>query len=195
MIKNLDELAKEYSQNKNKIILNKLFKAIKTLLDKKANFIYYKKLFKYKNYTFTLHQIKEIELTDIKQDLSLEVLKLLNRYDSNQSFEKYLISSLWNYAPSFINKKFCAFIENKSNSTIDADGNEINPVDAICHIDKENEIETIDLFENLTDLEKKLINFMLEFPDLTQSEIAKKLEVTQQRVSQLLFELRKKYTE
>lgn len=186
----LNKLAVEYSQTKNANLFPAIFKIIEPILKKKAEFVFYQKTFRGH---FKLVDMKQNTLDDVKQDLVVEVIKLLKKYKPEQSFSTYLISSLWKWTPKYTRKnKFFKYLKNKSMNIIGEDGEEKSLIDDIPQT-SHFEGNLVDLFENLTETEIKIVNLFQENNNINQSEIAGIVSLTQQRVSQIFQGLKKKY--
>jgi RNA polymerase sigma factor (sigma-70 family) len=214
MNKELDVLAEEYIKTKDKNILDKIFKILKNLLKKKASFVFYNQTFhegriiRYKTiqpenkkipiheYNFKLSETGQTELKDVEQELALEVIRILNKYNPKQSFETYLISALWLWTPKFARKnKFFNYFKNNSMNVIDDNGNEKSLIDELPQETNHYNDKLEELFENLTETEKKIINLFQENSNINQSQIAGIIGITKQRVSFILKGLKKKYVD
>jgi RNA polymerase sigma factor (sigma-70 family) len=209
--KELDLLAKEYVKTKDKTILVKIFKLLKHILKSKADFVFYQKTFhegKSKGYiesldgkktpvyehNFKLVDTKQTELEDVEQELALEVIRILNKYNPKQPFENYLFAAIWNWTPKFARKnKFFNYLKFNSMNVVDEDGNEKSLIDNIPQEVNFGCGDLTEMFENLTENEKKIINLYQENNNISQSEIADSIGITQSGVSRLLAGLRKKY--
>ena len=190
-MKELNKLVIQYKKTKNSQILNQIFEILKNVIKKKAEFIFYQKTFKFGKCEFRLINTKQIELNDVKQELNLEVLRIINNYNIKKPFEKYLFGCLWNWKPKFMNKKFLQQYLNIH----ETDGNRGIKIDEILgkpEGDKEK-INIDEMFENLTKIEKKIINFLIKNSNLNQSQLAEKIGVTQQMISKIMKNVRKKY--
>jgi len=213
MNEELDKLAKEYSRTKDKTILPKIFKILKHILKKKASFVFYQQTFHegrrlpkskwFKNingeliptyeHNFRLSDTKQTELEDVEQELAKELIILLKKYNPTQPFEEYLYGTLWNWIPKFTTKnKFLNYLKHNSMYVVDDSGNEKSLIDDLPQ-ESHEERNLVDNFENLTENEIKIINLFQENGNIKQTEIARIIGVTKQRVKQILQGLKNKY--
>ena len=212
MNKELDLLAREYIKTKDKNILTKIFNILKYIIKKKAAYIYYVNIFHegkivghqimqpqnkkvpIHEFTFKLSETGQVDLEDIEQELALEIIRILNKWNPKYPFDVYLFGALWKWLPKFARKnKFLKAFKIKSMNIIDDNGEEKSLIDNIPQEISKSEENLVDLFENLTENEKKIINLYQENPQINQMEIAGILGITQQGVSFLLKGLKKKY--
>jgi RNA polymerase sigma factor (sigma-70 family) len=212
----LDKLAKEYAETKDKNILPKIFKILKHILKKKASFVFYQQTFHegkklpkskwFKNingeliptyeHNFRLVDTKQTELEDIEQELALEVIRLLKKYNPKQPFDEYFFGTLWKWIPKFTTKnKFLNYLKHNSMYIVDDAGNEKSLIDDIPQKESFSSglLNFIDMFENLNENEIKIINLFQENGNIKQTEIARIIGVTKQRVKQILQGLKNKY--
>jgi RNA polymerase sigma factor (sigma-70 family) len=208
----LNQLAKEYKKTASSIILNEIFKLLTDALHKKAQYVFYEQKFSKGKYdieifdkttkqfqkekrteTFRLCDTKKVEFVDVEQELNLKVMELLNKYDARKPFENYLFATLKNWRPTFIqNLNFTKGLNTVNESDLADINDKHSSLDEVVSVMPEEEIEIDDLFANLTEEEKKFIELKKKFPHKNQTEIATILGVTQQRVSQILIDLKKK---
>jgi len=211
----LTKLAKEYKKTKDSKICQEIFTLLDKTIKDKANYMFYKQKFiKDKNITYTMEifdkdsktfkekeipscfrlcDIKKFDLEDIIQELNLLILELLNNYDARRPFKNYLFYTLKVWKPYCIKDvNFIKRLDDTNESELPIiDEQEVTLNILGSHISKEP-IELEDLFENLTEIEKKVINLKRVNPKINQSQIAKNIGVTQQRISQILTNLKKK---
>ena len=77
--------------------------------------------------------------------------------------------------------------------SLDAEGNEIDIIkDLVASPDLNEPIDLDDLFKNLTEEERKLLNIIQKNYDIKQSELADIFKVTQQRISKIYDSIRSK---
>jgi RNA polymerase sigma factor (sigma-70 family) len=212
MNKELDLLAKEYVKNKDRNVLTKIFNILKYIIKKKAAYIYYVNIFHegkivghqimqpqnkkvpIHEFTFKLSETGQVDLEDIEQELALEIIRILNKWNPKYPFDTYLFGALWQWLPKFARKnKFLKVFKLNSMNIIDENGEEKSLIDGIPATEIKNEENLIDLFENLTENEKKIIILYQENLNITQTEIAMALGITQSGVCRLLQGLKKKY--
>jgi len=189
-MKKINELVKEYKKTKDSQILNKIFEVLKNIIKTKSEFIFYQRTFKMGKYEFRLVDTKQCELNDVKQELNLEILRMIKDWKGKQPFENYLFTSLWNWRPNFVNKKLIQHMFNVHED--DEEDSKVNNIPAEP-TEIEEEINIDEMFSNLTDIEKKIVILLKDNPELNQSQLAETIGVTQQRISELLLNIRKKY--
>lgn len=213
MNEELNKLAREYRKNRDKVILTEIFSILKNVLKKKASFVFYsqtfhegkitghiksldgKKIPVYK-YNFKLCETGQTELTDVQSELAIEIIRILNKYNPEQDFETYLFSALWNWSPRFARRnKFFKYLKNNSMYTVDNNGIEKSLIDDIPQAESLADENFTDMFENLTENEIKIINLFQENGNIKQTEIAKIIGVTKQRIKQILQGLKNKYVD
>lgn len=193
---NLTNLVRKYKQTKSKKLLNQIFILVEKDIKKKATYIFYQQKFRINKQLTKLSQTNKIELEDIEQELRLEVLKLIEKYNARKPFENYFYSTLQYWFPEFIrinNKRENFGIQTESE--LINEGEEVTIFDNLTTepIRPKEELNLDKMFKNLTKQEKKLLNLMIKFPQFNQSELANRLGVTQQYISELLIEIKKKY--
>jgi RNA polymerase sigma factor (sigma-70 family) len=126
--------------------------------------------------------------------MCIEIMRIIKKYKCKKPFDNYLFASLWNWKPHFLNKKFYNYLKNNSAEIIDEEGNEKSLIENIPQEENTTaELDFKEMFENLNETEKKVINLLTENNDIKQSEIAEIIGVTQQRISQIIDEIKKKY--
>ena len=195
-MQDLNELVKMYKVSKDKKLIEQIFIMLKKVIDKKAEYTYYQRRFKIGKKYIRLSENNQIALEDVKQELYLDILRYIDRYDTSKLFDTYLFSSIWNWKPSFITNELANQSKNVSIYKVDDEGNEDNLIEHIATFNEiDNQIDIDDLFDGLTEQEKILLNILKENSTIKQSELAEKLEVTQQYVSLLYESIRKKYKE
>jgi len=213
-MKTLNELAIEYKTTKNKETLNQIFVSLQKTIKEKTTHTFYKrkfvramidvevmndegtkKIMKRLPQCFTLYGTKLIELEDVEQELNLEILNIIERYDISRPFDKFLYSSIWLWQPNFVNKDFINQLSNISLSTAEGEGqyNEelINNLSVMPQFDESFDVR--ELFTNLTETEEKLLNILKNNSGLKQAQLVKIMGVTKQRISQLFKSIQKKY--
>jgi len=190
---NLNELVVEYKKTNNSKILEEIFIKLKRTIHEKAQYVFYHQKFQAKNFKFRLVDTKQVDLEDVEQELNLKILELINSFDVEKEFDKYLYGTLWIWKPRFVNSDFIRNLKNVSSIETDDEGNEFSIIDGIAVLPKQHEeINVNDLFVDLTEQEKILLNILKENPEINQSELSEKIEVTQPRISQLYDSIRKK---
>lgn len=223
---NLTELVKDYKKTKNKLILDKIYLELKSTIQQKAKFIYYKKWYPLNLYHpckfcracdklnnipksehsiickdceicecikgfFNLRKNNLCEYEDVENDIWIEVLRTIEKFDITKDFNVYLFSNLWEFIPTFLTKDFVKSIANKSLTKLDEEGNEIQ-----IDIPEEKEIAELSMEEILkiaiTNKEKEIINLFLNDKNMTQEKAGKKLGITHQAISLIFKKLQKR---
>jgi uncharacterized membrane protein len=196
-MKNLTNLVIQYKKTKNKKLIEEIFKELAKMIKDKARYVYKHVTFKYKDFQFKLCEVQQETLKDVEQDLALEILKMINRFDIKKDFNTYLLSSLWFWHPSFLNRDFLNQLNNASLTAMTETDNEIEDKFAMKNLaiypKLEEPINLDNLFENLTEQERKLLKLLIENSELKQEELAKFLNLTQPRVCQMFENIQKKY--
>ena len=215
-MKKINELAIQYKNTNDRIILNEIFKLLYDSIQEKTKYIFYKHDFvknryqikiwnssqkKYKSEkrvnTFKLCNSKKIEISDVEQELKLEILRIIRDYDVKLPFENYLNSSLINWRPSFIRKKnFMEVLSTINESELINEEEEESPLNNLMSVDAQYPEEHTDIlsqFGNLTKKEKILIQLISSHPEKNQTELAEIIGVTQQRIAQMKQILKNKY--
>ena len=190
----LNELVVEFKKTKNSQILNQIFTSLSKVIHEKSKYIFYQQKFSAKKYVFRLVDTKQVDIMDVEQELNLFTLELINRCDINKPFDKYFYSSIWLWKPKFINQDFVNSLRNVSDIKLSDEGDEYSLIDGVATFPKFDEpINLDDLFDNLSDNERKILNILKDNPKTTQEKIAQVLGVTRERVSQIYVDIRKKY--
>jgi RNA polymerase sigma factor (sigma-70 family) len=194
-MKTLNELAIEYKQTKDSKICNQIFELLKDKIKEKVKYIFYQQSF-FGEKNVILSKTKKVEIGDVAQELNLFVLELLEKYDITKPFENYLYHSLSLWKPNFININFLREITGTISETdmVDEEGNSTFENTAITNPSQmEGIINYETLFKKLTLEEKMIINILRKNPDLNQSEVARRVGLSRERISQIYESLRKKY--
>jgi RNA polymerase sigma factor (sigma-70 family) len=178
-MKSLTELVIEYKKTKNKRLWGEILKIIDENLKKKVSLVFAK--LKY----------YQIEKEDIKQELLILILQIIDNYDISKPFENYLFSSIKHWTPKLTKDDTTDF---KRQYKVNQDTGEETEIEAFGVV-KNNEHDLIDNFENLNENEIKIINLFQENGNIKQTEIAKIIGVTKQRVKQILQGLKNKYVD
>lgn len=142
---------------------------------------------------------------EVFNDLWIRILRTIENYDITKSFDTYLISTLWEYRPSFITKKFIKSIVSHKpfKQSINEDDN--NDIEEMCGeenrefytemIDERTEERPIlqDIFKTCkNETEIKICKLYLENQNITEEELGEKLGMTKQNISLILHRLRKR---
>jgi len=142
---------------------------------------------------FNLRKDGLCEYQDVEQDLNLEILRVIDNYDKEKGdFNSYLFSCLWNFIPSFITKNFVTSLQNKSLTKINEEGNEIE-IDPPNEQEEKPEISITEIFSTCkTDLERKVLEIILNNKKISNIKIAKELGINPQLASQILKKLKQR---
>jgi len=189
----LTKLIIRYKKNKDKLLLESIYKKVAKILYKKAQFIFYRKFFKIKGRQFTIKNLGIFDFDDILQELNVELLNIIEKYNITKPFENYFYSVLWNWKPAFMNKR--DFWQNLENVCGDINDNEQNFSKLLAVYPKKmsDQLNIENMFQKLSDDEKNVLKLLQKNPRLNQSQVADKLGVTQQRISQIYNDLKIKY--
>lgn len=143
---------------------------------------------------FNLRKDNLCEYQDVENDLWCEVLRVIDNFDITKDFNTYLFSCLWEFVPTFITKNFVKSLSNKSLTKIDSEGNETElEIPDEQEEDDKPKLSMEEIFAMCKDdLEKKILNLILQGKKVNQTEMAEELKVTPQYISLKLHQLRKK---
>jgi len=176
----LTELVRQYKQNKDNKLLDKIFKMLNTDIKKRVELVY-RKLKYYK-----------IEKEDIKQELYIKILTLIESYDPKEPFENYLFSCLKYWKPKLSKDDVTNF---KSLYDVDEETGEVSEIN--IEDKKQNNADYNIILEEIfkeckTDLERKVCELLISHPGISQDQIAKKLGTYQFNISRIINKLRKR---
>jgi len=195
---NLTELVINYQKTKNKNVLEEIFKLLQKIIKEKSKYIFYVHTFKYGESKFKLVDLKSIELCDIEQELYLDTLKMINRYNPKKPFENYLFAYLWKWTPRFITTiKFLKSLKTQSIYQINEEGEEENIIDNFEVNEPRGNIESNLIIEDIfnqckNEKEKNICQLLMCNPTMSQEEIGKEMGMTSQNISLILNKLRKR---
>ncbi len=186
MINNsLNNLAVKYKETKDPIVLEQIFKILSPLINKKATYIFYRKVYCVNKKYFRLYTLGILDLDDIKEEIRIFILTLLNKTDIKRPFDKYLHSSIWKWG-----NQFRKLIE-KINCTDKKMTTEDDYMDIVSSVPPAVETIYWDKLE-LTKVEKQIFDILKKDNEISQLQLSKILGITQGRISQLMKKLRKK---
>jgi len=176
---NLTNLVRQYKQKKDNKILENIYKLINKDIEKRVELIY-RKLKYYK-----------IDKVDIKQELYIKILSIIDRYNPKEPFENYFYSCLKYWKPKLKKDDIINF---ESLYKVDDESGEEREIDIVHNYQKiDSKITAEDIFEKCkTKLEKKVCGLLLENPRITQEELAVKCKKTQRTISRVINGLRNK---
>jgi RNA polymerase sigma factor (sigma-70 family) len=177
---NLTELVKNYKKTKNNQTLEQILKIINKDIEKRVELIYRKLKF------------YQIEREDIKQELYIKILTLIDTYDPKEPFENYLFSSLKNWKPKLSKDDTINFEPLYKLNEETGEEVELNIEDKKqTNVDSGITLEEI-FKECKTEEERKICQLYLENPEITEEELAKKLGTYKMNISRIINRLRKK---
>jgi RNA polymerase sigma factor (sigma-70 family) len=179
-MKNLNELVKEYKNKKNNQVFELILKILKKDIEKKSEMVYQKL------------KCYQIEKEDIKQELYIRILNIIESYDPKEPFENYLFSSLKFWMPKLVKEDIINY--ESLYKTDEETGEEV-----VIDIEDKNE-ENICSSLTLEDIfrvcktkeEKAVCKLLLNNPNISQEEIAKELKTYQMNISRIINELRER---
>lgn len=220
-MKTITNLVIKYKKTKNQKFLKELLSILEPLIQKKASYIYNKKWYpmnyfhkcKYcqhcknkdreickickkclcdKGY-FNLRKNNLCEFNDVKNDLILKVLELIEQFNITKDFYTFLGVILFDWRPSFITQDFIkSLLHKKFYMEIEGEEIEVNTKDTKTKPIKNNFV--IDTIFKIckTKREKDLINLFLNDKRMTQKKAGKLLGITQQAISLIFNKLQNK---
>jgi RNA polymerase sigma factor (sigma-70 family) len=149
---------------------------------------------------FNLRQDNLCEYQDVENDLWVEILRIIKDYDITKDFSTYLISSIYEWRPSFLTKDFVDSLRNTSLTRTNEEGLE-EEVDIADNDTKNQLLSRLTLREiasvifklNRNEIEHKIVHMLFRDNSLTQTEIAEQLCVSQQYISEVIHLLQKKF--
>ncbi|HEY0088654.1 MAG TPA: sigma factor [Candidatus Lokiarchaeia archaeon] len=187
---NITEFVIDYKTNPTVKKIGFIFKELQIFINKTSRRVYYRKNLTVGKQVYSISD-SSYELEDVKQDVCLEIMRLINNFDITKSFNTYLISSLYKYQPHFVNKAFINELVGVSLDHIEEDiGEFVKSNTSANSVFADLAVEDIlNQFENSID--KNIVKSYLENPNITESELGAKYKVTQQYISLRLGEIRK----
>jgi RNA polymerase sigma factor (sigma-70 family) len=195
-MQNLTELVRQYKRTKSTILLGEIFGMLDKNLHKRAEYLFYQQKYNIGHKWVKLVDLKRMELDDVLQDLRVQILELISRYDVKKPFENYLFSTLQFWFPKCLrnrdSKTTLSALTESETTHGDSDESIFNHL-TVPAVYPEDEFNSKEYFDDLSEMEKKVVDLFFEFPDKTQVEVAEILGVTQQRVAQLISNIRVKY--
>lgn len=142
---------------------------------------------------FNLKKENLCDYKDVENDIWLEILRVVDNFDTTKDFNVYVFSCLWDFIPSFITKDFVKSLSNKSLTYQNENGED---VDTDIPDKQEETIIKFSLQEIMgvckTKREKDLVELFMGRDKLTQEKIGKILGLSQQAISLILNKLQKR---
>ena len=192
-MKNLTDLVRQYKRTQSTIILGEIFQLIDDNLKKRAQYLFYQQKFQVGKKSIRLVDLKRMEFDDVLQDLRLRILELISQYDVKRPFENYYYTTLQFWFPKCLrNRDQREELGILTESEMKSNEDDSSVFDHLT-TPAVYPIENIEIFDNLSEMEKKVVDLFFDSPDKNQQEVAEILGVTQQRVSELIMNIRKKY--
>jgi len=187
----IDNLAKQYKQTGVIAIRDTLFNEILPIIKEKAKYVYWYKAYKLYDRVCQVRNLYNITEEDILQDLCLDALTWIEKFNGTTSFSKYLFASLWNWKPKYINKEAYVGINTVECKGLTSEEKD-NFMDSIANeIQLDLRIGVGSLMENVKCPNEKAILKMLYInPDISKNDMAKVLGVSKGRVSQIFANMK-----
>ena len=176
----LEDLIKQYKRTKNKKILDEIFVILEPNIKKKTDFVY-GKLKSYK-----------LAKEDIRQELCIKIIQIIEEYKMKSPFDNYLYSSLKTWQPEMNMEDVMQYeslykLNQETGEETEERFRDKSPEEFTSNIT----IEDI-LNECKTKNEKKICELYLQNPMITEEELGEELGMTHQNISLILIELRKR---
>jgi len=191
MNNNINQLIKDYKQTGKKELMDQIYNILNPILQEKASYIYYRKVYKKNDKYINLKETNMVEhsekSSDILQELWIEVMKIIQKYDPSKPFMNYFYSTLWRWRPSFIDENFLFQNSIVLESSLITEEN-LNPLDNLQKVSSKIDPE----FEELNEKENEIIKVIFCNPSIKQEELAKKFNLSQTSISNIMIEIRRK---
>jgi len=213
---NVTSLVIKYKQTKSQVVLNEIFIKLEPMLEKKIKYVYYRKYYPLSmnnickscracqdkkcrechectciKGTFNLKEQNLCDLNDVRHDLILETMRIIEKFDITKDFNTYFIATLWNWTPSFLTRDMVNSITNKTLYTINEDEEKDEYIDKT--LKKVNDFDIDSLLGSLkNDMERKIVHILLKNNKISSSEIALQLGLTKRRIEQIIKKIKNK---
>jgi RNA polymerase sigma factor (sigma-70 family) len=186
----VDKLVIQYKKKTNKDILDQIFKILHPTIIEKSKYVFYEQTFGYRGNNFKLVNSKQIELNDIIQQLSLEIIEWINNFKLIAPFSHYLNQCLEGkkWKPKFINVTFLKSLNTQSIYQETGEGEEVNITDDISTSEPIN----VEFEFSLTKIEQEIWELIQGDLNLSQQEIADELDISKMTVSRVIARIRGK---
>lgn len=186
----LDQLVKQYKKKKDRNILDHIFKILYSRIIEKANYVFYEQTFNINNCKFKLVDVKKVELNDVIQELSLEIIEWINNFVPIAPFSHFLNQCLESnkWRPKFLDVDFIKNLNTQSIYQTNEEGEEENLADKISTSEPIN----VEFKSPLTKIEQEVWELRQEDLHLSQKEIAEELGVSQKTVSNVIASIKRK---
>ena len=179
----LDQLVIKYKQRKDKNILGQIFIILGSTIKEKAKYVFYEQTFNISNCEFKLVDIKKVELDDVIQELSMEIIEWINDFKPKAPFSHFLNQCLESnkWRPKFLNADFVKSIKTTSiYKSVENDENE-EEINIAENIPCQEEVK-IEFYPELTEKEQEVWELMQGNLNLSQEEISIELGISQKTV-------------
>ena len=191
----LDLLVIQYKKKKNKKILDQIFKILYPIIVAKARYVFFVQTFNINNCEFKLLDLKKgLELEDVIQELSIEIIEWINDFKPKAPFSHFLNQCLESnkWRPKFINADFIKNIKTESiYKTIENNEEEEEELNLADTLPTPEEVK-IEFYPELTKIEQEVWELMQGNLNLSQQEIAEELCISQMTISRAVTNIRKK---
>lgn len=187
MENNINKLVKDFKETGKKEIMNEIYKILNPILESKGRYIFNRKVYKKNNKYINLKETNMIAEDDIFQELWVLVMEIIENYIPEKPFMNYFYSTLWHFRPSFIDQNFLFQNNIVLESSLVTEEN-LNPLDNMIKTEPNQEPE----FEELNDRENEIVKIIFCDSSIKQGELAKKMKISQQSISNIMIEIRKK---
>jgi RNA polymerase sigma factor (sigma-70 family) len=178
--KEITDLIKEYKITKSKILMEKIFILLDPMIKIKSKSVHYL-IRKYK-----------LEVEDVKQELCLKILQIINEFNPEKSFENYLFSCLRRWQPVLKKEDRTKYKSLYYINQTTGEEEEEKFTDNLGQKPTQNLIIEDIFKECKTDIEKQICKLYLEYPKISEAEIAEKLGTYQKDISRVINGLRKR---
>lgn len=187
----INDLAIEYKVTKSNKLLEVILKKLNRVIKVKASYIFYRQLFRMRGITFNLYKSKIVDLEDVRQELTLFTMKLLESFDGKRDFKKYYFTSIWKWRPVFLNKG--VYLRLKEVQEVPNEmANSYSLVDSIKPSEDKTNINLDDILNTLsTKEEKNVIRLMYLNPTMKFIDVAKELKYSPSKVTRIVQGIKK----
>jgi len=189
----LDLLVKEYKKKKDKVTMEKIFKILYPTIVEKAKYVFYEQTFNYRGISFKLVDTKQIDLNDVIQQLSLEIIEWINDFKPEAPFSHYLNTRFeqQHWQPKFMDAEFYKQFKTESiHKTIENNEGE-DEINLADNLPTPEEVK-IEFEPELTEIEKEVWELMQGNLNISQEEISIELGVSQKSISNIIARIRGK---
>lgn len=189
----MNSLAIQYKKTNDINIRNKLFNKILPYIKEKARYVYWYKSYKLYNKICKVKYLSSISEEDIFQELCIDVLLWIEKYNTKGKFKNYLFASFWNWRPKSINKETYMDLKSIKCSGLSSEQKDkfIDSLSKEVQFDVRIGVNNL-LFFVKSPNEKAILKLLYINPDISRNDIAKILGISNGRVSQIFSKLKEK---